>query len=84
MTRKYNSKTRFRDDEYNTTLKRKGKKTISIKEKERLRMWAAHEIKTLLQPDFKVIKVYGDYDINVKFNPMNSERKIIVAKKVKA
>jgi len=84
MTRRYNSKTRFRNDEYNTILKRKGNKTISIKEKEELRMWSAHEIKTLLQPDFKVLKVYGDYDLDTKYNPRISKRKIIVAKKVSA
>lgn len=81
MIRRYNAKTRFRDDEYTTTLTEKGKKGIVLKEKERVRMWSAEEMEALLKPNFKVLKIYGDYSLGEKYFPKTSKRKIVVAEK---
>lgn len=82
MVRRYDRKTHFRDDSYTYTLIEKGKKPAVFKEKERVRIWFLKELKNLLKPNFRVLEVYGNYDLNKKYSPKISKRKIIVAEKI--
>jgi len=81
LERRYNPKTKFRNDKFDKTIKFKGKKAISIKEQERTRMWSAGEIKILIKPYFEIMKIYGNYSIDIKYNSKLSKRKIIIASK---
>jgi len=82
LKRRYNPKTKFRNDEFDKIIKIKGNKPISVKEKEKARMWTVGEIETLIQTDFKVSKIYGDYSLDNKYKPEVSKRKIIITEKV--
>lgn len=78
----FDKKTRIRKESYLYELAEMGKKT-RVKDENQLRMWTLDEITTLLCPDFKILKVYGDYSIDQDFEVNNSRRKIIVGMKVR-
>ena len=81
MRRNYDNKTGIRKEKYEYSILENDKRFDFIDEN-KLRLWKLDEIKRLLLPEFKILKIYGDYSTEVGFDKDKSDRKIIVAKKM--
>jgi len=80
--RSYDNKTGIRKEKYKYCIVEKGK-VINFLDKNELRLWKVDEIKKLLSPEFRILKIYGGYSTNSSFNKHISDKKIIIARKVK-
>lgn len=81
MMRSYDRKTGTRNEKYEYSILENGKR-INLIDENKLRLWKLEEIKKLLLPEFKILKIYGDYSMDVIFNKNQSGKKIIVAEKL--
>jgi SAM-dependent methyltransferase len=80
MTRCYDTKTGIREESYQYFIAENGKRT-NFTDKNKLRLWKIDELKKLLSPEFKILKIYGGYSVTEKFNKYKSDKKIIIAQK---
>lgn len=80
IVRHYDNKTGIREEKYGYSITEKDKR-VNFMDKNRLRLWKVDEIKKLLLPEFRILKIYGSYSIKDVFNKPTSDKKIIVARR---
>lgn len=80
IVRRYDRKTGIRKEWYKYLII-ENKRLTSLEDTNRLRLWRIDELQELLQPEFKIVAVYGDYSTEVMFDKNKSDKKIIIAKK---
>lgn len=80
MTRSYDVRTGIREENYEYSITENGKRT-DFTDKNKLRLWKVDEIKSLLSPEFTILKICGNYTTGDIFSRNSSDKKIIVARK---